>query len=43
MRQEHNRQETRENGGWSLMELVVVLAIIAILAAIIQPILASLR
>ena len=42
MRNENNnRTETRVNGGWSLMELVVVLAIIAILAAIITPMINS--
>ncbi len=35
------RKETDGIGGWSLMELVVVLAIIAILAAIITPMITS--
>lgn len=42
MKQENNnRTETRVNGGWSLIELVVVLAIIAILTAIITPMINS--
>ena len=41
MRLVNNKTETKRNGGWSLMELVVVLAIIAILAAIITPMINS--